>query len=150
MKLLIQVVAVVLLAGCASSVTRSTPEELRSSPGSKLTFESTKPYDLAFRKTLNQMKSCYERNIGISTRMSIFGDKMDTEAQVSWQVTGMLTNKIMVTIVLEPQKTGTRVTIYSAGENEPKGIASVLRQWLDADNTGCPGDLGFSDKLESK
>lgn len=137
MKLFILVVVIAILSGCANTVTRTTPEELRNNPGAKLSFESTKSYDLAFRKTLNQMKSCFERNLGGTTKWSVFGDKMDTEAQVSWQVTGMFTSKVMATIVLEPQKTGTRVTIYSASESEPKGLANTLRQWLDTDKTDC-------------
>ncbi|WP_130472911.1 hypothetical protein [Candidatus Magnetaquicoccus inordinatus] len=155
-KMIIAFVVVALVSGCMSSVTRITPEEMRANPGSKISFDTKVPFDLAYRKTLNQMKGCWEQGSGVnffpfasaSFAFSVFGDKMENDAQVSLKLTTNLTAKIIQTIALNPIQNGTHVTIYFAGEKPPEGQRKVLQEWLDNDSQGCPGDVGFFDKVE--
>jgi hypothetical protein len=142
MKLFSLLIAALLLAGCASTVTRATPEALRSAPGSTLRIVSPKPYDLAYRKTLDQMKSCYERKLGLtgSAQTTVWGDKSAKEAQVSLAFSSLFNYRIFSTILLVPEAGGTAVTLYSAGEQPPPALVSALKTWLLDDGAGCPGD----------
>ena len=143
MKLLPILIAALLLAGCASTVTRATPEALRAAPGATLRIVSPKSYDLAYRKTLDQMKSCYERKMGLmgSAQTTVWGDKGDKEAQVSLAFSSIFNYRIFSTIVLVPEAGGTAVTLYSTGEQPPPALVSALKTWLIDDGAGCPGDI---------
>lgn len=139
---------VVTLAGCASNVIRATPTELRAAPASVLRFESTRPYDAAYRKTLEQMNSCFNKKAALSSlQFLVSGDKSADEAQVSWAMSSMFSYRVFATIVLKPINAGTTVELYWFGEKPPTGLQSTLQQWLNADATGCPGDVGFNDVL---
>lgn len=138
-----------IVSGCATIVERATPQELRAAPGSSRAFATARPYDAAYRKTLEQMKSCYERKLGLfgSSQTTVFGDKSALEAHVSLALSTMFGYKVFATIVLAGQPDGTAVTLYSAGDKPPIGLEATLKNWLDADAMGCPGDAGFNDTL---
>lgn len=144
------VLCALLLAGCATTVPRATPTELRAAPGSSAMFVTLKPFDTAYRKTLEQMKSCYERKLGLfgSAQTVVVADKSANEAQVSLAFSSMLSYRVFVTIVLTPTPAGTTVAAYYAGEKPAPGIDAALRNWLNTDAFGCPGDDGFSDRLD--
>lgn len=144
MKLLALITTTLLLAGCASSVTRPTPEALRAAPGSSASFATPKAYDMAYRKVLEQMKSCYERKLGIfgTAQITIFGDKSANEAQVSMALSAITGYRIITTIVLTPTAEGTAVKSYYASETPLDAITTALNDWLASDASRCPGDLG--------
>lgn len=148
-NLLLPVFCTGLLAGCANIAERATPQELRTAPGSVRAFETSRPYDAAYRKTLEQMKSCYERKLGLfgSAQTTVFGDKSEREAQVSWAISSITGYKVLVTIVLASKVDGTAVTLYSASDKPPAWLETTLKNWLNDDAMGCPGDTGFSDTL---
>jgi hypothetical protein len=150
-KLIATFSASVLMMGCATGVSKETPTELRSSPGSTSSFETTMQYDQAYRKTLEQMKSCYERRLSLlgTLTANVFGDKSPNEAQVSWGISSAFSKqKIYLTVLLEPITTGTRATLFWFDPKTPTSLNGALREWLVGNGTGCPGDNGFADKLE--
>jgi hypothetical protein len=133
---------ILVLSGCAGSVTRPTPEALRAAPGSSASFTTPKGYDMAYRKVLEQMKSCYERKLGIlgTSQTTVFGDKSANEAQVSMAFSAITGYRVITTIVLTPLTDGTAVKSYYASETPLDVISTALKGWLISDTSNCPGD----------
>jgi hypothetical protein len=147
-KLICTALCTVLLTGCVANVIRATPTELRAAPATVLRFDSTRAYDAAYRKTLEQMNSCFNKKAAFSSlQFLVSSDKSADEAQVSWAMSSLLSYRVFGTIVLRPNAPGTKVELYWFSERPPLALQTALQQWLDADATGCPGDAGFNDVL---
>ena len=126
------------LAGCAGTVTRATPEEMRAAPGASSRLTSSTPYDRAYTLTLEQLKACFER--GGTVHVSVFGDKSAKTASVSLSLSSMLGYKILTTLSLTPSATGTDVALYAANEVWHTKLQRGLTEWLIAGTRQCPDD----------
>lgn len=134
---------ILALSGCAGNMTRPTPEALRAAPGSIASFTTPKGYDMAYRKVLEQMKSCYERKLGLfgTAQTTVFGDKSANEAQVSMAFSAITGYRVITTIVLTPLADGTAVKSYYASEAPLDAITLALKEWLTRDGSRCPGEV---------
>lgn len=132
-----------LLNGCANSVIRATPEEMRADPGATARFSSSTSYDRAYTKTLEQLKTCFER--GGTVHISVFGEKSVKEAHVSMSLASMLGYRILATVAMLPSNTGTDVAVYAANDIWKTKLQTGLIEWLIAGTRNCPDDLPIAD-----
>ncbi len=134
------VLATLLLAGCATSVQRATPSELIADPGAREEFTTKLDYDAAYRTTQEQMKSCYERKLGLfgTAQLTVIADKGVKDARVSLSMSSMLNVRTFWSIMLKPGETGTNVTIYGASAPATTQMKATLQGWLNEGETRCP------------
>lgn len=124
------------LAGCGG-VHRSTSDDLIAAPATTARTETALGLDEAYRKTLNQMKACYEAGGAFMVHMSVYGDKSASDAQISFGISGITGHRVIATLKLTPGNPGTIIDIYSAGNNPPVGLTRQLDFWLNKGRTGC-------------
>ena len=128
-----------LVGGCATSVARSTPEEMRAAPGATLRIASPIAYDRAFTKTRDQLMACFQRVIG-STQVAVTSDKTDTEGHLTLGMSSLFGYRIIATMTLHPAATGTDLVLYATNERWREKLQHGLTTWLVADAGGCPDD----------
>lgn len=127
------------LSGCASFVEHSTPTALRANSASTAHFNTSMGYDEAYKKTVEQMQACFEREAKY-LKYTVAKQQSANEAEVSWALVTALSYKVLSTIVLNPTASGTKVTLYSAIPTQPDPLYAPLQSWLTKNGTGCPGD----------
>jgi len=128
-----------LAGGCATNVTRTTPEEMRAAPGATLRITSPTAYDRAFTKTRDQLMACFQRVIG-STQVAVTSDKSETESHLTLGMSSLFGYRIIATMTLRPVATGTDLVLYATNELWLKKLQHGLTTWLLADAVGCPDD----------
>lgn len=128
------------LAACAS-VYRETPSAMIAEPGATASVTTSMPYDAAYRKTFEQMKSCFEMGGAFLTHFSVYGDKSDKDGVISSAFSGITGHRVLTTVRLKPETTGTKVEIFSASDSLGTDVKTRIHYWLNRNGSECTPPL---------
>ena len=132
-------VGLLTVSGCTTVNHYTTPTAIRANPASTAQFVSAMSFDDAYKKTVEQMRACFERKAKY-LQYTVTETKSPNEAEVTWGLSTALSYKVLSTIVLRPIDTRSRVELYSAFPTQPDSLYTSLQSWLINNGTGCPGD----------